>query len=270
VTAAAPEESAMRAVDLIGLLVPLTYLAMLAVETVRPARRFPPRRGWRWLGIAFLVAIGTVSTIVPLLLPVDWLAAHRWLDGTRLGIVGGTLVGWLVLSGISFAWHRASHAWTPLWRAGHQLHHSPQRVDISGSTLFHPVEMVVQLLLQLFATIVVLGLDPLAAALVGYIAAFHGLLPALERAHAALARRRHPAAGSALRAPPARRPREQLRRPAPVGHALRNVRNPAGFAGRLRLRRAGDRRMLAMLAFADVNAGEYGRDSRGVAPPQPA
>jgi hypothetical protein len=68
----------MQAVDLIGLLVPLTYLAMLAVETAWPARRFPPRRGWRWLGIAFLVAIGTVSTIVPLLIPVDWLAAHRW------------------------------------------------------------------------------------------------------------------------------------------------------------------------------------------------
>ena len=109
----------MQAVDLIGLLVPITYLVMLSIETAWPARRFPARRGWRWIGIAFLVLIGTVSTVVPLLVSADRLAAHRWLDGTRLGIVGGTLAGWVVLSGLAFAWHRLSHAWTPLWRAGH-------------------------------------------------------------------------------------------------------------------------------------------------------
>ena len=43
-------------------------------------------------------------------------------------------------------------------------------------------------------------------------------------------------------------------------------RNPAGFAGDCGFAAPADRRMLAMLAFADVNAGEYGRDSRGVAP----
>ena len=96
----------MQAVDLIGLLVPVTYLFMLATETAWPARRFPARPGWRWIGIAFLVLVGTVSTVVPLLVPADWLAAHRWLEGTRLGIVGGTLAGWVVLSGLAFAWHR--------------------------------------------------------------------------------------------------------------------------------------------------------------------
>jgi len=41
--------------------------------------------------------------------------------------------------------------------------------------LFHPFEMVVQVLLQLLVTVIVLGLDPLAAALVGVVAAFHGV-----------------------------------------------------------------------------------------------
>ena len=165
----------MDTVELIGLLVPLTYLVMLAIEARWPARAFPPRRGWRWIGIGFLLLIATVGTVVPLLLPLEWLAAHRWLDGSGLGVVGGTAVGWLVLSFASFLWHRASHAFSPLWRFGHQMHHSPQRVDISGSTLFHPAEMVVQVLVQLFVTVIVLGLDPLAAALVGYVVAFHGM-----------------------------------------------------------------------------------------------
>ena len=33
----------METVDLIGLLVPVTYLVMLAIESAWPARSFPPR-----------------------------------------------------------------------------------------------------------------------------------------------------------------------------------------------------------------------------------
>jgi len=256
----------MHLVDLIGLLVPLTYLAMLAIETAWPARAFPPRRGWRWIGIAFLVGIGTVSTVVPLLVPADWLATHRWIDGTRLGIVGGTLAGWLVLSGLAYAWHRASHAWTPLWRAGHQLHHSPQRVDISGSTLFHPLEMVVQTLLQLSVTVVVLGLDPIAAALVGYVAAFHGLFQ-----HWNVRTPRW--LGYVIQRPEAHCEHHRLGVHAnnygdlPLWDLLFGTfRNPERFDGECGFAAPADRRMLAMLAWRDVNAAGYGPSSRGVAP----
>lgn len=256
----------MQAVDLIGFLVPLTYLLMLAVESAWPARRFPERRGWRWIGIAFLVLIGTVSTVVPLLVPAAWLAAHRGLHGTRLGIAGGTLVGWVVLSGLSFAWHRFSHAWTPLWRAGHQLHHSPQRIDISGSTLFHPFEMVVQVLMQLFVTVIFLGLDPVAAALVGYVAAFHGMFQ-----HWNVRTPRW--LGYFIQRPEAHCEHHRLGVHAynygdlPLWDLLfGSFRNPARFDGECGFAAPADRRMLAMLAWRDVNAGDYGTGSRGVAP----
>jgi len=70
----------METVDLIGLAVPLTYLLFAVTEKLWPARRFPPRKGWQWLGAAFLILILTVGTVVPLLIPAQWLAAHRWLD----------------------------------------------------------------------------------------------------------------------------------------------------------------------------------------------
>ena len=100
----------MHAIDLIGLLVPLTYLFMLAVEAIYPARAFPPRRGWRWLGLGFLVLMGVVSTVVPLVVPATWAEAHRWMDGTRLGVAGGTVVGYVVLSALMYVYHRAVHA----------------------------------------------------------------------------------------------------------------------------------------------------------------
>ena len=256
----------MDTVELIGLLVPLTYLVMLAIEARWPARAFPPRRGWRWIGIGFLLLIATVGTVVPLLLPLEWLAAHRWLDGSGLGVVGGTAVGWLVLSFASFLWHRASHAFSPLWRFGHQMHHSPQRVDISGSTLFHPAEMVVQVLVQLFVTVIVLGLDPLAAALVGYVVAFHGMFQHWNV--------RTPAwLGYLIQRPEAHCVHHRQGVHAynysdfPLWDLLSGGwRNPREFRGACGFESPADARLGAMLAFTDVNAPQYGASSRGAMP----
>ena len=163
----------MEPVDIVGLAALLTYFVFLVTEKLWPARSFPQRRGWQWLGLVFLALIGTISTVVPLLIPGDWLAAHRWLDGTRLGVVGGTIVGFVVAEGVVYGYHRTAHRVGFMWRALHQVHHSPRRVDIPGSVLFHPLEILVQTLLQLFVTVIVLGLEPLAAALVGYLIAFY-------------------------------------------------------------------------------------------------
>jgi sterol desaturase/sphingolipid hydroxylase (fatty acid hydroxylase superfamily) len=256
----------MDAVDLIGLAVPLTYFAFLAGEKLWPARRFPPRKGWQWLGVGFLVLIGTVGAVVPLLLPVEWMAAHRWLDGTGLGPVGGALVGYFVLSGIAYAYHRSAHNAGFLWRGLHQLHHSPQRVDIAGSVLFHPLEMVVQVLMQLFVTVIVLGLDPVAAALTGYLAAFYGMFQHWN-----------------VRTPPwlgyfIQRPEAHCVHHRKGVHAynygdlplwdilLGTFRNPREFNGECGFEAPGDRRLGAMLAFADANAAAYGPGSLGAAP----
>jgi sterol desaturase/sphingolipid hydroxylase (fatty acid hydroxylase superfamily) len=249
--------------ELVPLVIPLAYIAALGTEALWPARAYPARRGWRWLGLAFLVLIAAVGALVPLALPLDWMAAHRWFDGTGLGVLGGTLVGWLVQSFVSFAVHRANHVFSPLWRAVHQLHHSPQRVDIAGSLLFHPAEMVVQVLLQLFVTVIVLGLDPLAASLVGVVAALHGIFQHWN----------------------VRTPRwigYLVQRPE--SHALHHERgvhgrnysdfplwdmlfgsfhNPQRFDGDVGFDTPADRRLGAMLVWQDVNAPLLGAHNRG-------
>mgnify|MGYP000870979696 CR=1 FL=1 len=47
------------------------------LEKIWPARRFPAVKRWRLVGIPFFVAMATVSTVVPLLLPAESLATHR-------------------------------------------------------------------------------------------------------------------------------------------------------------------------------------------------
>lgn len=253
----------MDTVDLLGLLVPVTFFVMLLIERIAPARKFPERRGWAWLGIAFLLFGGVLSTVVPLLISPDWLAAHRWMDGTRLGLVGGTVVGYAVLSGVNYFWHRLMHTVPWLWRLTHQLHHSPQRVDIPGSLLFHPLDSLGFLLLQLFVTVIVLGLDPLAAALTGYVAAFYGLFQHWNV-------RTPQWLGYLIQRPESHCEHHRLGVHAcnygdlPIWDMLLGTfKNPRHFDGECGFQGPADRRVGAMLAFSDVNQPLYGADSRG-------
>lgn len=255
----------MEAADLVGMLVPLTFIVMLLVEKWRPARPYPARRGWTWLGLAFLVFTGVVATVLPLALDEHWLAAHRLVDGTPLGVVGGTVVGYTVLSGIGYLVHRAYHTVPLLWRLTHQLHHSPQRVDVSGAALFHPFEMVVQVLLQLFVTVIVLGLEPLAAALVGVIAAFAGIYQHwnvrtprwtgwfIQRPEAHCLHHERGVHGRNYADFP------------PWDMLFGSFANPRDFDGACGFDAPADRQLGAMLAWHDVNEPLLGSGSRGAA-----
>lgn len=256
----------MSTVDILGLLVPVTWIVFLATEKLWPARLFPPRKGWAWIGVAFLVMVMTISVVVPLLIPEPWLEAHRWLDGTKLGLLGGTLVGFVVLEFITYGWHRSAHTFDILRRGFHQLHHSPRRVDIPGSLVFHPLEVVVQITLQLFATVIVLGLDPLAAAWVGYLFGFYGLFQHWNV-------RTPQWLGYVIQRPESHCVHHRLSLHyynfadlPPIDMLFGTFRTPREFHGECGFDADGDRRMGAILAFTDVNAQLYGPDNRGAKP----
>ncbi len=228
----------MSAIDIFGLLVPVTYLLMLGIEALFPARQFPPIPYWRLKGFCFLTVQGLLATLTPLVIPEHWLAAHRLINLEGLGVIGGAVLGYAVVSLASYAWHRSAHTFSPMWRLFHQIHHSPQRVDMSGAALFHPLETVAFLADRRARD------DAGARARSGRRRA-HGLhrrllrlLPAHEHPHAAMARLHHPAAGSPLHPSPARRARLQLRRPADLGHAVRHLPQSGGFRRRSRIRSA--------------------------------
>jgi hypothetical protein len=59
----------MSAIDLFSLLVPVTYLVMLGIERLIPARQFPDIPYWRLRGFCFLTVQGLLATLTPLLIP---------------------------------------------------------------------------------------------------------------------------------------------------------------------------------------------------------
>lgn len=253
----------MDTVDIIGLLVPVTYFAFLITEKLWPAREFPPRKGWQWIGAGFLLLISTIGVVTPLALPGEWLEAHRWLDGTRLGVGGGVVVGYVLLEGVVYAWHRSAHNVGFLWLGFHQVHHSPRRVDIPGSVLFHPLEMIVYVLLQLFVTVIVLGLDPLAAALVGYLIAFNGYFQHWNV-------RTPQWIGYFIQRPESHCVHHRMGVHyfnyadfPPWDILFGTFRNPPKYMGECGFEGSADRKLGAMLAFADANAPLYGPGSLG-------
>jgi sterol desaturase/sphingolipid hydroxylase (fatty acid hydroxylase superfamily) len=165
----------MKAEDVLGMLVPVTYFTLLGIEAIWPARTFPEIKRWRWLGIAFVVGLMTLGAVTPLLIPVEWLAKYRLLDGTRLGVAGGAVVGFLFAEFVGYFVHRAFHKFSFLWRWGHQLHHSAQRIDVASSAIFHPFEIAFQNVLSIALAVLVLGVEPLSGAIVGFLGAFHGI-----------------------------------------------------------------------------------------------
>ena len=125
--------------------------------------------------------------------------------------------------------------------------------------------MVVQVLLQLFVTVLVLGLDPLAAALTGVVAAFYGMFQHWNV--------RTPVWGGYF----IQRPEAHCLHHRRGVHAFNygdlpwwdllfgTFRNPTASADACGFDAPADRRIGAMIAWQDVNAAEYGPGSRGIA-----
>ena len=105
---------------------------------------------------------------------MEWLLRHRLVDGSRLGVIGGVLVGLLFTEFVGYFIHRAAHRFSFMWRWMHQMHHAPERIDLASSTVFHPFEVIVQNLLGVAIGVFILGIDPLAAGILGYFGALFG------------------------------------------------------------------------------------------------
>jgi sterol desaturase/sphingolipid hydroxylase (fatty acid hydroxylase superfamily) len=114
---------------------------MFAVERIAPGRNWPEVPGWWARALAFNGAqVGSVY-----LAGVAWdgfMLRHRPWSLDELGPTVGGVLGYLVITFVYYWWHRARHASPVLWRLFHQVHHSPQRIEIITSFYKHPFELV--------------------------------------------------------------------------------------------------------------------------------
>jgi sterol desaturase/sphingolipid hydroxylase (fatty acid hydroxylase superfamily) len=161
----------MKLEDLLALAIPVAFVLFWGSEYLinraGGGRVFPKVRWWFVVGTGFFLLLSAANATAPLWLPPGWLARHRLMDLTGLGVWKGALLGYVATSFAMYWFHRAEHRFTVLWRGLHQFHHSIERVDMGGWAVGHPLETVVQTAYITGVSALVLGVDPMAAAIAG-------------------------------------------------------------------------------------------------------
>lgn len=149
---------------MIGIVV-FAAVAMLTVEWAFPGRSWAPVAGW-WVRAAALNAVQAAMVFVA---GVTW---DRWFQGASLwsledlfGRTGGAIAGYLIITFIYYWWHRARHEVPILWRTLHQVHHSPQRIEVITSFYKHPAEIALNSILSSAILYLLCGLSAEGATL---------------------------------------------------------------------------------------------------------
>jgi sterol desaturase/sphingolipid hydroxylase (fatty acid hydroxylase superfamily) len=115
-----------------------------------------------------VLAINAIQLGVVLLAGVTW---ERWLsslsvfDFSDLPPAIGGLIAYFIATFVFYWWHRWRHESDLLWRLFHQIHHSPQRLEVITSFYKHPGEMVVNSIIGSLLVYTLLGLSLEAGAI---------------------------------------------------------------------------------------------------------
>ncbi|MGD2137803.1 MAG: sterol desaturase family protein [Gammaproteobacteria bacterium] len=125
----------------------------LLLDFIVQRRHYDEIHHWRLRGALVTAAIFFVNGEVARFWGTLFAGTHL-LDLGGLGLWGAA-IGVLVYEFFHYWYHRAAHTWTWLWRAGHQMHHSAERLDAFGANYLHPFDTA------MFTTISSLVLFPL-------------------------------------------------------------------------------------------------------------
>jgi sterol desaturase/sphingolipid hydroxylase (fatty acid hydroxylase superfamily) len=162
----APESTVLFGLAGLNITIPRLVIAvgifMLLFELARPGRNWPQVHGW-WSRALLLNGCQVGSVYLAGYLWDDWMARHRLWSADPLGFAGGALVGYLAITFVYYWWHYWRHRSKFLWRWLHQVHHSPQRIEVITSFYKHPLELLANGVLSSAILYFVVGVGPIAA-----------------------------------------------------------------------------------------------------------
>lgn len=163
---------------ILTLLIPVTFVLMLALERVWPARPLPKVKRWFGKGVLFFLISGFLNALIPAVV-AGLVAPHAPVSLMGLGPVLAGVVGFVLVDLLSYGYHRLVHNQHFLWRWTHQMHHSAERLDIAGAVYFHPFDITSTIVVTTVGASL-LGLSADAAALAGFLGFFYGMFQHLN------------------------------------------------------------------------------------------
>lgn len=117
------------------------------LERFAQAREFPRIAWWPAKGAIAAGLFFILTVIVPVAISTAIGSIHL-IDLRSSNLLLQAALATLLLQAGVYAWHRTVHGVPWLWRKFHRVHHSPTRVDTWGSLYFHPVDVVLAIVIQ--------------------------------------------------------------------------------------------------------------------------
>ena len=149
-------EGAIRLLFFLGI-----FSAVGIAEIIYPRRSLTTSKSWRWfanVGIIFLntffirllFSAGAVGVAL-------FVSEHNWGIFNSLAIPNwlAVILTVIILDFVIYLQHVMFHAVPTLWRL-HMMHHADMDIDVTTGTRFHPIEMILSMLIKASA-IIVLG-----------------------------------------------------------------------------------------------------------------
>src|SRR5262244_682584 len=139
---------------------------MAVWELLRPRRRQAIGRNWRWPNNLGVLAVDVV--LVRILLPITAVGLALIAEARGFGLFNlialprwaSIIISVILLDLAIYLQHVLFHAVPALWRL-HRMHHADLDIDVTTGVRFHPIEILLSLLIKI-AAVLVLGI-PAAA-----------------------------------------------------------------------------------------------------------
>ncbi|MDX8383008.1 MAG: sterol desaturase family protein [Ghiorsea sp.] len=148
----------------------LSIVCLVVVwELILPKRQLSQHKGKRWLSNVLLV--GLDAALVKLVFATGAVGVALWASAHGVGLLNMLALPWwvsmvlaVVMLDLIIYWqHRLFHRVPMLWRL-HQVHHADRDIDVSTGLRFHPVEIMLSMLIKGVA-VLLLGEPVLAVVL---------------------------------------------------------------------------------------------------------
>lgn len=129
------------------------------IEKLIPGWKLPQVPTWT----IRVLAINFIQLLVVLIAGWTW---EKWLSAfsvfhlsTYVGNIFGGVIAYFIATFVFYWWHRWRHTVDFLWKHLHQIHHSPQRIEVITSFYKHPIEMTVNSIIGSLLVYSLLGLN---------------------------------------------------------------------------------------------------------------
>lgn len=131
----------------------------IALEWFIQDRDFPHIPYWPLKGVIAAGLFFTLTAIVPQAI-FTWIGDISVVDLRGWNQPLQTLLAILLIQASVYAWHRTVHGVPWLWHVSHKVHHTPARVDTWGAFYFHPIDIVLAIVIQGTIPALLLRFDP--------------------------------------------------------------------------------------------------------------